>query len=42
MYIRTKDGVYEVVDTYETKYVIGYTEDDFEIVIYKENVISQS
>ena len=42
MYIRTKDGVYEVVDTYETKYVIGYTEDDFEKVIYKENVISQS
>ena len=42
MYIRTKDGVYEVVDTYEVKYVIGYTEDGFEISIYKENVISQS
>ena len=41
-YIRTKDGVYEVVDTYEVKYVIGYTEDGFEISIYKENVISQS
>jgi len=42
MYIRTKDGVYKVVDTYETKYVVGYTEDGFEISIYKENVISQS
>ncbi len=42
MYIRTKDGVYKVVDTYETKYVIGYTEDDFEKVIYKENIINQS
>lgn len=41
-YIRTKGGVYEVVDTYEVKYVIGYTEDGFEISIYKENVIAQS
>ena len=41
-YIRTKDGVYKVVDTYETKYVVGYTEDDFEKVIYKENIINQS
>ena len=41
-YIRTKDGIYKVVDTYETKYVIGYTEDGFEISIYKENVISQA
>ena len=41
-FIRTKDGVYEVVDTYEVKYVIGYTEDGFEISIYKENVISQA
>lgn len=42
MYIRTKDGVYEVVDTYEVKFVIGYTEDDFEKVVYKENIINQS
>ena len=35
MFIRTKDGVYKVVDTYEVKYVIGYTEDGFEISIYK-------
>ena len=42
MYIRTKDGVYKVVDTYETKYVIGYTEDGFEKVVYKENIIKQS
>ena len=41
-YIRTEDGVYEVVDTYETKYVVGYTEDGFEISIYKEDVIKQA
>jgi len=41
-YIRTKDDVYEVVDTYETKYVVGYTEDGFEISIYKEAVIKQA
>ena len=42
MYIRTKDGVYRLVDTYEVKYVIGYDEDGFEISIYKENIINQS
>ena len=41
-YIRTKDGIHRVLDTYEMKYVIGYTEDGFEISVYKENVISQS
>ena len=42
MYIRTKDGVYEVVDTYGVKYVIGYNEDGFEVTIYKDQVINQS
>ena len=37
-----KDGVYEVVDTYGVKYVIGYNEDGFEVTIYKDQVINQS
>ena len=41
-YIRTKNGIYEVVDTYEVSYVIGYTEDGFEKKVYKEDVIKQS
>ena len=41
-YIRTKDGVYEVVDTYEVSYVIGYTEDGFDKKVYKEDVIKQA
>lgn len=41
-YIRTKDGVYKVLDTYEMKYVIGYTEDGFEITVYKDLVIQQA
>lgn len=41
-FIKTKDGIYEVVDTYEVKYVIGYTEDGFEISIYKENGITEA
>lgn len=41
-YVRTKNGIYEVEDTYETKYVIGYTEDGLEISIYKEQIISQA
>ena len=41
-YIRTKNGIYEVVDTYEVSYVIGYTEDGFEKKIYKEDVIKQA
>lgn len=41
-YIRTKYGIYEVVDTYEVSYVIGYTEDGFEKKVYKENVIKQA
>ena len=41
-YIRTKDGIYEVVDTYEVSYVIGYTEDGFEKKVYKEDIIKQA
>ena len=41
-YIRTKNGIYEVVDTYEVSYVIGYTEDGFEKKVYKEDVIKQA
>lgn len=41
-YIRTNEGIYEVVDTYETKYVVGYTEDGFEKVVYKENIIAEA
>lgn len=41
-YIKTKDGVYEVVDKYEVSYVIGYTEDGFEKKVYKEDVIKQA
>lgn len=40
-YIRTKNGVYEIVDIYESKYVIGY-EDSVALVVYKEDVINQA
>ena len=41
-YIRTKNGIYEVVDTYEVSYVIGYTKDGFEKKVYKEEIIKQA
>ena len=41
-YIRTKNGIHKVVDTYEVSYVIGYTEDGFEKKVYKEDAIKQA